>query len=241
MNELEKIKKQLKQIEAELAKYYKLFALDGTITTEEQELLNKLSEQYLKVEKSYNQKVLEVKQEAKKTLNYKVIKGDTYSEISIKTGVSIEKLREWNGYNDKQIPVGVELILEDPVNLPLNEIEDYLAQKIKNKKNLEGIKIAQLTVKEVPLDGKGWTRDHLPENGYSTGSGISAFKDLKQRQNYIDKVAKTANEYLKKFEVEFKTEYKALIAQEAVEGRNAGRKNFQQNPKLSWGAKNYQR
>jgi LysM repeat protein len=236
MNELEKIKKQLKKIEAELAKYYELFALDGTITTEEQEQLDKLSGQYLKVKKAYNQKAAEVKQGTKKTLNYKVIKDDTYSEISIKTGISVEKLREWNGYNDKQIPVGAELILEDPINLPLSEIEDYLAQKIKSQ-NLEDIKIAKLTVKKVPLDGKGWTSDDLPENGYSTGSGISAFKDLKQRQSYIDKVAKTANEYLKKFEAEFKTEYKALIAQEAVEGRNAGRKNFQQNPKLSWGAK----
>lgn len=45
---------------------------------------------------------------------HRTVKGDTYGKISQKYGVSIENLREWNGYPDKKIPIGVDIYLTEP-------------------------------------------------------------------------------------------------------------------------------
>ena len=61
--------------------------------------------------------------------SHKVKQGDTYSSLSKKYNVSVDNLRKWNGYKDKSIPVGADLIVSDPTkkaNEPSAEnISDY--------------------------------------------------------------------------------------------------------------------
>ncbi len=40
-----------------------------------------------------------------------VQRGDNYSELAIRYGVSVEDLRNWNGYKDTEIPIGAKLIV----------------------------------------------------------------------------------------------------------------------------------
>ena len=45
---------------------------------------------------------------------HKTVEGDTYGKLAQQYGVSVDQLRKWNGYEDKKIPIGVELIVSDP-------------------------------------------------------------------------------------------------------------------------------
>ena len=183
---------------------------------------------------------------------HQVKEGDTYSEISRKTGVSVEDLRAWNGYEDKKIPKGVELLLQNPMEIPLEQIETELQKKFEEwqeQNNNNNVYIASPTEKDNnTLDDGNWrpkieesTYGLFPDNGYSVGSGVVSLKDIKQRQIYIyiDKTAKTAQEFLKKYEQQVKTDYiKAKqITLDASRARNESRAKFQKNPKLSYGAK----
>ena len=51
--------------------------------------------------------------------------GETYSFLAQKYGVTVEQLRAWNGFSDRAIPVGAQLLVSDPNNLTEEEIQDY--------------------------------------------------------------------------------------------------------------------
>lgn len=185
---------------------------------------------------------------------HQVKEGDTYSEISRKTGISVEDLRAWNGYKDKKIPKGVELLLQNPSEIPLEQIETELQKKFEEwqKKNNKNNTIYIATPNDKKKDTEFLLNESLenlydyvkdPNNdkifGNSLGSGVVAFKDIKQRQIYIEKTAKTAQEFLKKFEEQVKNDYKQAkqTTIDASKTRNESRAKFQKNPKLSYGAK----
>jgi len=42
------------------------------------------------------------------------VSGDTYGKLAKKYDVTVDQLREWNGYEDTKIPEGVDLIVSDP-------------------------------------------------------------------------------------------------------------------------------
>ena len=169
--------------------------------------------------------------------------------------MSIENLRNWNGYEDKKIPVGAEILLQNPTEIPLSQIEDELRKKFEewkkksnNSTNIVHIATPYENDKDIEfsliesLDKLyDYTKD--PNNdkvfGNSLGSGVIAFKDIKQRQIYIEKTAKTAQEFLNKFEEQVKNDYKQAkqTTINASRTRNESRAKFQKNPKLSYGAK----
>lgn len=85
---------------------------------------------------------------------YKVKEGDTYSSISKETGVSIEKLREINGYEDKKIPVGAQLMLSEDFKL-LNQ-----SQNIDNNQHM---------IIHQEYDGYNYTLDFVFNSGNLDG------------------------------------------------------------------------
>ncbi|WP_299465554.1 LysM peptidoglycan-binding domain-containing protein [uncultured Microscilla sp.] len=55
-----------------------------------------------------------------------VKKGDTYSMMAQKYGVTVEKLRAWNGFADNAIPIGAQLLVSDPMKMTNEELQNYL-------------------------------------------------------------------------------------------------------------------
>jgi len=47
---------------------------------------------------------------------HKVEQGETYWSIAQEYGVSVQQLRNWNGYEDTEIPVGAILIVSNPID-----------------------------------------------------------------------------------------------------------------------------
>jgi len=61
--------------------------------------------------KEEEEKVQAKNEKDKIKITHTVKKGDTYYSLSKKYGVTVEQLREWNGYDDYKIPIGTELIV----------------------------------------------------------------------------------------------------------------------------------
>jgi len=56
--------------------------------------------------------IAQTKEDEKKQQGIHVVKkGDTYYSLSRKYGVTVDQLREWNGYKEDKIPIGIELIV----------------------------------------------------------------------------------------------------------------------------------
>jgi len=64
---------------------------------------------------------------------HEVKAGDTYGKISKKYNVSVEKLREWNKYEDTKIPIGATLIVSDPT-----QAAKQTKKEVDNCLNLKG-------------------------------------------------------------------------------------------------------
>lgn len=52
-----------------------------------------------------------------------VKKGDTYAKVGKKYGVPVADLRRWNGWPDKEIPIGAKMWLVEPAKEPVPEPE----------------------------------------------------------------------------------------------------------------------
>ncbi len=173
---------------------------------------------------------------------HKTKEGDTYSKLSKRYGVSVKELRKWNGYPDKQIPIDAKVLLQDPTTIPLEELEQELKEKYNaweqsKSKGKVNIPTPSPRKKDKELTFEEERNDAI--FGSSLGSSIQTFKDIKQRNIYIEKTAANAQKFLDKFEQQVKDDYKKAknIAIEASKTRNANRSKFQKNPKLSYGAK----
>jgi RHS repeat-associated protein len=56
-------------------------------------------------------------------VTHKAKKGDNYSKIGKRYGISVKDLMKWNKYNDKHIPIGAEIRLNPPdKNLPVKDL-----------------------------------------------------------------------------------------------------------------------
>ena len=71
--------------------------------------------------------------QAKPPTIHTVKKGDTYSALAQKYGVTVEQLRAWNGFADEAIPIGAQLLVSDPMKMTDEELQDYINKFDLNK------------------------------------------------------------------------------------------------------------
>ena len=87
--------------------------------------------------------------EGEETQTHKVVAGDTYGALSKKYNVKVEKLREWNGYPDKEIPIGANLIVSNPDKAKFNAYPPVA----KNSSTNSYADNSSLSYEENPISG----------------------------------------------------------------------------------------
>jgi len=108
-------------------------------------------------------------------VTHTVQSGDTYSQLALDYGVSVDSLRTWNGYEDTQIPIGANLVVSDPTVITglgssANNNPNNTSKSFGSQRALQGVPLGPpISPAEIPFEFPVEIPDSDPDSPGSPG------------------------------------------------------------------------